>query len=159
MWITSRAHCKCFNPCCQILPISSMCIASATNPCGASAQPPAHPVFGMAPPPTPPVVVSVYHYYMNGKHTRFLNLKEPHQQCSWHSVETGLRTAWHGEWFRCRNNALVTLFDYKGRNDQRKHAVIYSDGGGSDYKGRVIQFEFGGRWQFNNEAAQYVCMS
>ena len=96
----------------------------------------------MAPPPPPPVVVSMYHYYMNGRRTGFLYLKEPHQQCSWHSVETGLRTAWHGEWLRCRNNALVPRFDFKGRNDQRKHAAIYSDGHGSDYKGRAIQIAF-----------------
>ena len=76
----------------------------------------------------PPVItVRRFEYYMNGLLTMSLYLKEPYQQCSRSSKETGFRTDWHGEWHTFSNNTIVALFGHQGRADQRKRAVNYGN--------------------------------
>ena len=85
------------------------------------------------------VIVKLYECSMNDRHTGSLYLKEPITQCSWYSVETGLRTDWHGEWQTFNGCGFIAHFDCKGRSDQRKHIVVYGNMQGSGDAGRKVE--------------------
>ena len=135
---------------------------TSTHTAIASDSPVAHAaILPLAPPPPPPrpAIVRVMEYYMNGIHMGTLYLLRRGngtQQCAWCSMCTGVTTVWHGEWHQFPSGTTVSLFDFGGREDNRKHVAIYRDGKGSDYRGRAIQVVQVAFWQWDTAAEQYV---
>ena len=102
------------------------------------------------------VIVTEYEYYADEEHIGTLFLKEPIKQCSWWSRSTGLRTGWHGEWEHFNGSGFIARFDCLGLANSKQHTVVYGDAKGSDYAGRTIEVIMTGKWEFDQEQAEYV---
>ena len=125
---------------------------------------------GPRPPPPRPDTVKVLEYYWGPNDPVAPSVLEVRrvgtlyllrrgngtQQCAWWSKRTDIMSAWHGQWHQFPNGATVCLFDFRGREEARKHTVIYRDGKGSDYRGRAIQVVQTAFWQWDSATLVYV---
>ena len=114
---------------------------------------------GPQPPSPAPVTVLEYKYFMDGRYTGTLFLKQPRQQCAWCSARTDITTAWHGEWHTFPSNTTVCIFNFEGRAHAITHTALFRDGRGNDYRGRAIQVVKINYWVHDNVTAQYVPLS
>ena len=97
--------------------------------------------------------VTEYRYCMDGQLTGYLYLSEGASGTvrSWFSMETRLRTIWHGEWIVREDGSKFVEFDCRGKesnNREWKWAEVNAGGDGYEYRGRRISMQAKRVWYF-----------